>query len=83
MSAERRQTQAPIPDNVEELLSELQLLTIRRVEDFGGSLWFVRRPLFQDVVPVVNCSPNNSADAAVVELDGSLNTSHGLLIRPD
>ena len=56
MNIERRQTQSPIPHNLEELLSELQLLTIRRVEDFGGGLWFVRRPLFQDVVPVVNCS---------------------------
>ena len=83
MSPERRQTQAPIPDNLEELLSELQLLTIRRVEDFGGRLWFVRRPLFQDVVPVVNCSLNHGAETAVVELDGSLTTQHGLIIRED
>lgn len=83
MNIERRQTQSPIPHNLEELLSELQLLTIRRVEEFGGGLWFVRRPLFQDVVPVVNCSLNHGAETAVVELDGSLNTSHGLFIRPD
>ncbi|WP_051171386.1 hypothetical protein [Spongiibacter marinus] len=83
MNIERRQTQSPIPHNLEELLSELQLLAIRRVEEFGGGLWFVRRPLFQDVVPVVNCSLNHGAETAVVELDGSLNTSHGLFIRPD
>ena len=83
MNIERRQTQSPIPHNLEELLSELQLLAIRRVEDFGGRLWFVRRPLFQDVVPVVNCSLSHGAETAVVELDGSLNTKHGLFIRPE
>ena len=83
MANERRKTQPPIPNNLADMLSELQLLTIRRVEDFGGSLWFVRRPLFQEVVPVVNCSLNHGAETAVVEPDGSLTKNHGLVIRED
>ena len=83
MDHEKRTEQVPIPDNYEELLTEFQLSTIKKVESFGGEFWFIRRPLFQDIVPVVKYSRGENCDVAVIEEDGSLNKEHGLIIRED
>ena len=42
-----------IPEQLEEVLNELQMLGLRQMENFGWSLLFVRRPLFQEPVPVM------------------------------
>ena len=81
MPDERRSNVAPVPDDLEHMLSIEQLLSIHQIEQFGGRVWFVRRPLFQRVVPVVRCSSKTDGDIAVVEPDGSLNKNHGLVIR--
>ena len=84
MDNEKRTGQVPpIPDNYEEIVTELQLATIKLVESFGGKLWFIRRPLFQGVIPVVKCSEIDGCFAAVIEADGTLNKEHGLIIRND
>jgi len=50
---ERRRGAEPVPDRVEKLLTDLQLMTLRQLDCFGWQLSFVRRPLFQDVTAYV------------------------------
>ncbi len=76
---DKRNTVMPVPDDLREYLNEYQLLTLRKVEDFGWHLVFVRRPLFQDVVPVVISA--DGTKHAILEEDGALNMEHDLVIR--
>ena len=78
---DHRLSKSPIPDNLNEILTQEQMLSIRKIENYGGSLWFVRRPLFGDVMPIVRFTKNKEAQTAIVEADGSLNRNHGLDIR--
>lgn len=83
MDNNKRAKQLPIPDNYKEILTNFQLLAIKHIESFGGELWFIRRPLFQDVVPVVKFTKDENCEVAVIDEDGSLNKEHGLIIRED
>ena len=53
MDTERRKGIKPVPDNLEELLNEAQIRTLRDLEPFGWKLHIIRRPLFQEVTPVL------------------------------
>jgi hypothetical protein len=77
---ERRGKHNPIPDHLGSMLNKLQMSTLLELEALGWKLWFVRRPLFQPVMPVV-CDPFNSF-TAVLEEDGSYNADHGINFRP-
>lgn len=79
----QRESVPAIPENFHQVLNAFQLQTLKKVEEFGGQLWFIRRPLFQDVIPVVKCAISSEATAAIIEHDGTLNRNHGLNIRPD
>lgn len=80
MDRERRTGKKPVPDNVEGMLNEMQLLALRRLEGFGWVLRFVRRPLFQDPVAVIF---NPKGDLfATLEEDGSLNMKPDIKVRP-
>lgn len=83
MAINQRTGQSPIPDNYIEMLSNEQLLAIKKLEEFGTKLWFIRRPISQDTVTVVRCSDSTDCNYAIVELDGSLNKDHGLTIRDE
>ena len=77
--SDKRKLELPVPDNLDDYLNDAQLRGLQRVEQFGWHLAFIRRPLFQDIVPVVV-----SADGTrhgVLEEDGSINMQHELLIR--
>lgn len=50
---ERRVHQPPIPDNYESLLNVPQLRSLHDLEESGWHLEFIRRPLFQAVMPVL------------------------------
>ena len=58
-------------------------MTIKKIESFGGELWFIRRPLFQNVIPVIKLSKGEDFEVAVVEEYGSLNQEQELIIRND
>lgn len=60
-------------------LNDDQRLTLAELEGFGWELKFVRRPLFQDSVPVVLDSQRRTF--AVIEPDGTLNEYPALNIR--
>jgi len=76
---DKRYTEVPVPDNLDDYLNEAQLRTLRKVEDFGWQLAFIRRPLFQDIVPVV--VSDDGTKHGVLEEDGNINMQHELMIR--
>ena len=79
MDACKRDKQPPIPDNLDQILNDLQLLALKKVEEFGWKLKFVRRPLFQDAIPVVE-SPDGH-QVGVLEEGGTINTKPDFTIR--
>jgi len=76
---ERRQD---IPAQMAALRAQLnddQLMTLRDLERFGWELKFVRRPPFQDAIPVVFDADRKSF--CVLRPDGSLEDNPPLIIR--
>lgn len=60
-------------------LNDDQRLTLAELEGFGWELKFVRRPLFQDSIPVV--ADSQRRNFATIEPDGTLNEHPALVIR--
>ena len=79
MGEEKRKGVSPIPEILKEVLNEAQLSTLNKMEGFGWILEFVRRPLFQGVVPVL--FHPNSKQHGVLEDDGTLNLQSNSKIR--
>lgn len=77
---DKRHKQDPVPSNLDQFLNQLQMATLHKMEEFGWHLWFVRRPLFQEVLAVVSNVAHSST--AVLEMDGTLNKNHGMVFRP-
>lgn len=76
---DKRGSEFPVPGNLSDYLNEAQLCALRRVEELGWQLQFVRRPMFQDPVPVVVSV--NGEQHAVLEEDGTINMHPDLVIR--
>ncbi|MCM8856923.1 MAG: hypothetical protein LC541_04950 [Candidatus Thiodiazotropha sp.] len=79
MSVENRTGEVPIPENLDEVLNNLQLLALQKAEGFGWKLKFVRRPLFQEVVPVIS-SPTGRK-IGILEENGEINMHPDTVIR--
>lgn len=79
MDKDRRKGEKPIPDDLESMLNEAQLIALPALERFGWELRFVRRPLFQDAIPVVFNGEGTSV--GVLEEDGRLNLQVDLKVR--
>lgn len=71
---ERRKGQEAVPNDLRSRLTELQRHTLASLENFGWSVRFVRRPLFQDQV-VVLVDPSGQQHAILHE-DGSIDRNH-------
>ena len=67
---ERRKDRDAPRTALRNLLNEEQLMTLRDLERFGWELQFVRRPLFQDPVPVL--IDGDRKKLSVLKPDGSL-----------
>lgn len=78
---EKRKDMVPVPDNLDELLNPHQLRALRQIEVFGWQLHFVRRPLFQEPVPVI-LSPEGDK-YATLELDGRINMTPDSAMRKE
>ncbi|MEA2094876.1 MAG: hypothetical protein U9P11_09970 [Pseudomonadota bacterium] len=78
---EKRKDMAPVPDNFDELLNQHQMRTLRQFEMFGWQLHFVRRPLFQEPVPVI-LSPEGDK-FATLESDGRINMTPDSALRKE
>ena len=79
MEEEKRKGVNPIPENLRKELNEAQLFTLNYMEEDGWVLDFIRRPLFQDIVPVL--SHPDSGEFGVLENDGTLNKQPETKIR--
>ena len=79
MDKEKRKGEKPVPDNLESLLNQDQLLTLRQIESFGWQLRFVRRPLFQEPTPVVFNPTGDSI--GILDEDGRLDIHAEIKIR--
>lgn len=75
----RKGTQIPGAHLLRQL-NDAQLLTLRSLEHFGWELKFIRKPLFQQPLPVVFDGARQQF--AVIEEDGSLNENPRIKIRP-
>lgn len=78
---DRRDGQVPIPQHLEKFLNKVQMTTLLQLESMGWRLWFVRRPLFQPVMPVLYDPTHRFT--AIIEEDGQSNVDHGLIFRAD
>lgn len=76
---ERRRDQPLDPESLREGLTRAQLDALGTLEHFRWTLRFVRRPMFQDPIPVV--FDRTGERWAVLEADGSLNESPGFQLR--
>jgi hypothetical protein len=77
--SDKRNVEVSVPDNLDEYLNDAQRRSLVRVEEFGWRLAFIRRPVFQDIVPVV--VSDDGKRHGVLEEDGSINMQHELVIR--
>jgi hypothetical protein len=79
MEIEKRSEGNQVPESLDGVLNEMQLLTLSKMEGFGWMLAFIRRPLFQDIVTVL-LHPDNEI-LATLEDDGALNTQPDIEFR--
>lgn len=77
---ENRERLPAIPADLQNLLTEVQFLAMRRIEDFGWDVKFVRRKNLQ--APIVVVTNHAGQTFGVLEADGRLNMQHNLKIRP-
>jgi hypothetical protein len=81
MDNERRKRAQPhpVPHELTRGLNTPQLVALAELEHFGWQLKFVRRPLFQPIVPVV-FSPDQIS-YAVLRADGSVDEHPRIVVR--
>lgn len=76
---EKRKGAKPIPNDIHNYLNEAQHSVLNTIEEFGWSLKFIRRPLFQD--PVVVVMNVVSSAFGILEADGRFNTEPDIFMR--
>ena len=76
---ERRQASTLRALELRKQLNEAQRTTLNELERFGWEIKFIRRPLFQDPIPVVFDGDRKSY--SVLRPDGTLDDSPGFDIR--
>jgi hypothetical protein len=79
MDSEKRKGDKPVPDRLEEVLNEMQMLALRQIEGFGWQLRFIRKPLFQEPVPVVFSAEGDKI--GILEEDGRINMEPDIKLR--
>ena len=81
MQKEKRKGDQAIPDNLRELLTPAQVKTLDGIQLLGWHLKFVRRPLFQDPIPVVSNAGNDQI--GMLDPDGRINIDVAVDVRID
>ena len=79
-SQDRRQGESAVPLCLEAYLTEEQMNALQQAEKFGWHLAFVRRPVFQDTVTVMQNS-DHPGQFALLKTDGEMNLSPELTMR--
>ena len=81
MQKEKRKGDQAIPDNLRELLTPAQVKTLDSIQLLGWQLKFVRRPLFQEPIPVVSNATNDQI--GMLDPDGRINIDIEVEVRTD
>lgn len=79
MDREKRKGDEPVPGNATEMLNQMQILALRQIEGYGWRLQFIRRPLFQEPVPVV--IDGDGMKIGILEEDGRINMEPDIKVR--
>lgn len=79
MDQEKRHDSEPIPSNLEDWLTQDQLMALKHVESFGWQLKFVRRPAFQE--PIVVLFSADDKKIGVMGKDGKIDMNPDIQIR--
>jgi hypothetical protein len=79
MNREKRKRDILNPDNLEKLLNKNQLQALSGMKHTEWELRFVRRPLFQEPVPVVLNTKDGSI--AILDKDGSIRIQTDIKVR--
>lgn len=79
MQNDRRTGDAPVPANLRQYLNDYQMLALDRMMELGWELKFVRRPIFQQPIPVIHHAGNK--EHAIIEEDGTINKDLYINIR--
>ena len=79
MDSDKRKGDKPVPDRLEDMLNDLQMLALHQMEGFGWQLRFVRRPLFQQPVSVVFSA--GGEQIGILEEDGRINLEADIAVR--
>ena len=79
MNDEKRNSDKPIPDNVNDYLNDAQKSKLNTIEGFGWNIKYIRHPLFQD--PVVFVSSDDGHSIGILEDDGRLNLNPDIQTR--
>jgi hypothetical protein len=81
MNNDRRQNGKPLMYGVEKLLNRDQLSALLQNQQSGWRLWFIRRPLFPDRVPVLYNVTQNQV--GILETDGRISTDVTVKVRSE
>ena len=76
---EQRDGRPGIPDNAFDLLTDMQKAALRRIENFGWKLKFIRQPSFEP--PLVVVENSTGINIGVLEEDGGVNLSPRIVLR--
>jgi len=79
MENEKRGRIQAVPDQLDQVLNEMQLLGLRQMENFGWHLLFVRRPLFQE--PVAVLSNAQGSKMCLLEQEGQIAMDPSIPLR--
>lgn len=79
MENDKRTGQLAVPANLQDWLNDTQMQILRKIEGLGFKLIFMRRPVFQDPIPVVINDKGNKI--GILEADGRLNMEPDLVLR--
>ena len=76
---DKRRGADPIPENLEDWLSQDQLDALKQLGNIGWQLQFVRRPAFQDPIVIIYCRDSNKF--GILDKDGKIDTNPEISIR--
>ena len=78
LEGERREKQVPVPEDLNHILNQTQLVILNELKKLDWHLLFVRRSVYQPVLAVMR-APNGFT--AILEDDGIPNVNHGMEFR--
>ncbi|EIF42015.1 hypothetical protein DOK_16468 [gamma proteobacterium BDW918] len=79
MTHDKRKAAPGVPDNALSTLTDLQKIALRRIENFGWQLKFIRHPSFEP--PLVVVENSTGVNIGVLEEDGGVNLNPQIILR--